>query len=150
MDRGVLNVQCSPILLPSDALSTSRIHSPGPFHQIATAEVASCDHGPTSWPQDCASPRPLKSGPVPLLLTSHEWPLCLAAAAHASCLCGPPLYRITGWLRSVTAVCILSVCYCPVPITGTVKVWIQNWFSVDTSLCKYLQTNTAWTNVELR
>jgi len=37
-------------------VNLSQVHSPGPFYQIATAEVASCDDGP----QDCASPRPLR------------------------------------------------------------------------------------------
>jgi len=109
---GVQNAQCSPLLPPSDAQCPLNHTRSPPCHQIAAAEVESCDHGPTPQPTGITHwflsvvTQHLAAYNVQYhcySLTSHEWPLWLAAAAHASCLChclsGPPLYRLAGCIQ---------------------------------------------------
>jgi len=167
---GMQNVHCSPLLLPSDAqcpLNCTR-SLPGPFHQITAAEVASCNHVPTPWPMGHTGHHThwfLLAVPLSILqcpmssatVTSPEWPLWLAAAAHTSlpptCVTACVALHSTGgcWLHSATA--YYRSVTAQSPVTGTMKVRIQSLFSVGNSLCKKndkLIHCTASTNVELR
>jgi len=113
---GVQNAQCSHLLPPSDAqcpLNHTRSLPSLIKSRLLRSQVVTMGphHGPPRMAHHAllliSSYSALGSVqcPVPLLLTTHEWPLWLALSL--------PVWPCTLQLAALSN-CILSVCYCPV------------------------------------